>query len=277
MGSTLRLAVVLLSLGAAPVPALRERVTDQAALLPAAHRAALEAELERFERETSHQIAVLTVPSLEGEPIEDYSMRVVEAWKLGRGDVDNGILVVIASADRAWRIEVGYGLEGVVPDALAARIGREQMVPRFREGRMAEGIEAAVAALMQAARGEPIPTPAPAPPSGLDPLAVAFLMGLLGAFAASVVARRRRALRSGLGAALAGAAAWLLLASVAIGLLAAAIGAVLGLSSFSGVPRGRRGRSFAWLPRGGGFAGGRAGGFRGGGGGFGGGGASGRW
>ncbi len=263
------------------MPPLRERVTDRAAIFTPEQRAALDDRLARFESETTHQIAVLTVPSLEGEPIEDFSMRVVEAWKLGRGDVDNGMLVLVAVGDRQTRIEVGYGLEGVVPDALASRVIREQMVPHFRGGRMDEGIEAGVRALMQAARGESV-SPGPVREVDADPLLVAFFFGLVGAFLAWLVARRSRALRSGLGAILAGAGASLLVASIGIGVMAAVIAAVLGLMGFSGLPQGRHrwgGGPWVGLPRGGGFGGyrGGGGGFGGLGGGFGGGGATGRW
>jgi uncharacterized protein len=264
------------------VPELRVRVTDLAGLLPPARRSALEASLERFERETTHQLAVLTVSSLEGEPIEQFSLRVVEAWKLGRGDFDNGMLVLVAAGDRQARIEVGYGLEGVVPDTVASRVLREQMIPRFRKGRMGEGIEAGVQALMQAARGERLAAlPEPERGPATDPLAVAFFMGLVGGFAASVIARRRVAVRTGLGAALAGVGGWLLI-SLGIGLLAALIGGALGLSGFGGAAR-RRWRGAPWgggggWGRPGGFGGvGRSGGFGGLGGGFGGGGATGRW
>jgi hypothetical protein len=107
-----------------PVPPLRGRVNDLAGTLDPDVAARLEGRLADFERETTHQIAVLTIPSLEGEPIEPFALRVAEAWRLGQAGVDNGILLVVAPRDRRARIEVGYGLEGVVPDAIAAPASR---------------------------------------------------------------------------------------------------------------------------------------------------------
>ena len=117
------------------VPPLVARVNDDAELLEPADEQSLEAELAAFERESGHQIAVLTVKSLDGEAIESFSLRVAEAWKLGDAKRDDGAIVVVASQDRRARIEVGYGLEGVIPDALAARILREQMIPWFKRGK----------------------------------------------------------------------------------------------------------------------------------------------
>src|SRR5262249_51055727 len=118
------LALALLAGGAAeaPTPLLRARVPDLAGLLPPADAARLEAKLAAFERETSHQIAVLTVPSLGGEPIETFAHRAAEQARLGQQGVDNGILLVIAVQDRRARVEGGYGLEGAVPAAIAKRI-----------------------------------------------------------------------------------------------------------------------------------------------------------
>ncbi|MDJ0869752.1 MAG: TPM domain-containing protein, partial [Myxococcota bacterium] len=122
-----------------PVPALRARVNDTAGLIPAARERRLEDELARFEAETSHQIAVLTVASLEGEPIESFSLRVVEDWQLGQAGADNGLLILVASQDRQARVEVGYGLEGVVPDVIAKRILEDVMFGHFRAGDFAAG------------------------------------------------------------------------------------------------------------------------------------------
>ena len=120
--------------GAVPeVPELRGRVNDLAGLLAPDEARALESRLADFERETSHQIVVLTVPSLEGEAVEAFAIRVADAWQIGHEDLDNGVIVVVSAGDRRARIEVGYGLEGVIPDAVAARILRERMIPRSRE------------------------------------------------------------------------------------------------------------------------------------------------
>lgn len=139
------------------VPPLRGRVNDLAGLIPPNRVRALEERLASFEKETGHQIAVLTIPSLEGENREEFSIRVAETWKLGRTGFDNGVLLLIARIDRQLRIEVGYGLEGVLPDALASRIVREIIVPSFRANDFAGGIEAGIDAIMRATRGEVIP------------------------------------------------------------------------------------------------------------------------
>jgi uncharacterized protein len=262
------------------VPPLRARVTDLADLLTAPQQQALEEKLAAFERETTHQVAVLTVPSLEGEPIEQYSIRVVDAWKLGRADVDNGALLLVSSGDRRVRIEVGYGLEGVIPDAIASRIVRDVILPRFRRGEMAEGISAGVDAILAAARGEAVPAPPAGGAGGRGPDDV-FSLALLGAFVGgmfgSVVGRRRRPLGALTGAGLAGGITWLLASSLGAAALAAVLGGVFGAAG----PIGGRGRGL-FFPGGfggGGFGGGGfgGGGFSGGGGGFGGGGASGSW
>jgi uncharacterized protein len=273
------------------VPPLRGRVNDLAGLLPPDRSAALEQRLAGFERGTSHQIVLLTVPSLEGDPIEDYSLRVVERWKLGQKGLDNGILVVIAPKDRTARVEVGYGLEGVVPDAVANRVLKDRMFPLFRDGRMADGVEAGLDALMAAARGEEIPQerrPGAARGDGaqVDPLSLLIFSTLLGTLAASPFRRRARPLGAVVGAGVAGGLAWFLLTSLGLAMLAGLLGAffgVLGPGIGGGLPRNRYGYgrggfgSGGWGGGFGGGGGGAGGGFGGGGGGFGGGGASGRW
>jgi uncharacterized protein len=267
------LAALLLVLPAAAelkVPPLRARVTDLAGKLPAERARALEERLASFERETSHQIGVLIVPTLEGEPIESFSMRVAEAWRLGQKGRDNGLILVIASEDRSARIEVGYGLEGVVPDVVAKRVLEDVMFPRLRAGDFAGGIEAAVDALMRAARGEELPVERP--PSGTgtpqgEPLALIIAVAVMASLLALPLRRRRPGLAALAGGGLSGLVAWLALSK----LTWAAIGFVLGAVFALGGPlHGTRGGF-----RRGGFGGG--GGFSGGGGGFGGGGASGRW
>ena len=195
----LRLLCVLLVLlaGATPafaleVPELKARVMDQAGLLGADRQQALEAELAAHERQTGHQLAVLTIKSLEGDPIEDYSLRVVEQWKLGHAKEDNGLLLLVAVADRKVRIEVGYGLEGEVPDALAGRIIRNVITPSFRSGDFAGGIEKATRALMQASAGKQVDLPdrgASSPPkaAAIWP----FLMFVLMFLVVPILTRRR--------------------------------------------------------------------------------------
>jgi uncharacterized protein len=265
---------------------LRARVTDSADLLPAAAEARLESALADLERETSHQIAVLTVPGLDGEPIETFALRVAERAELGQRGLDNGILFVVAARERRARIEVGYGLEGAVPDAVAKRVLEETVFPRFRSGDMAGGIEAGVAALASATRGELVPAgrrprerTGPAPGLGDPFAAVGFAVLLSTLLWLPLRARRRRALAALLSGATSGGLTWILLASLgwaAVGLFLGLLLGSLGPESLgSGPPRGRGRRGFVLHPGGGGFRGG--GGFSGGGGRFGGGGASGGW
>jgi uncharacterized protein len=122
-------------------------------LIPADRAQALEERLARFEAETGHQIAVLTIPSLKGDSLEDFSIRVAESWKIGKKGFDNGVILLIARDDRRLRIEVGYGLEGVMPSALASQIIREVITPPFRSGDYVGGIEDGVDAIMKVARG----------------------------------------------------------------------------------------------------------------------------
>ncbi len=116
------------------VPYLAGRVNDQANLLEDGFEGQLEERLRLLEEETGAQVAVLTIPSLEGDPLEDFSMRVVETWKLGRAGADDGVLILIARDERRMRIEVGYGLEPVLTDAEAGRIVSRMMAPKFRSG-----------------------------------------------------------------------------------------------------------------------------------------------
>ena len=267
------------------MPPLSARVNDGAGLLPPARAAALERKLEGFERETSHQVVLLTVPSLGDEPIEDFSMRVAEAWKIGHSGLDNGVIVLVAPRERKVRIEVGYGLEGVIPDAIASRIIRERMTPLFAEGRMADGIEAGLDAVMAAARGEEIPAerrPHGGPGGGSDPLGVVLFAAFASLFlGAPFRAGAWRALGGLVGAGVAGAITWLLLGLWPWAPLAALLGGLLGaIGPAAGMGGGRRGYGGPWGGWGGGGwggGGGSGGGFSGGGGGFGGGGASGSW
>jgi uncharacterized protein len=136
------------------VPPLEGRVNDHAGMLPPAMQTALEGELEAIERASGAQVAVLTVPSLEGENLEDFSLRVAEAWQLGQAGVDNGVLLFIARDDRKMRIEVGYGLEPTLTDALSRRILDEVIRPRFQGGDFPGGIAAGVKAIGAVVGGE---------------------------------------------------------------------------------------------------------------------------
>lgn len=143
------LVLVLAASGAAAleVPYLSERVVDDAGLLSADEKARVEQRLEAIEEQRGSQIAVLTIPSLEGEVLEDYSLRVAETWKLGRDEFDDGALLLVARDDRKMRLEVGYGLEPVLTDATSRRILDDVMRPRFRAGDFGGGIEEAVLAI----------------------------------------------------------------------------------------------------------------------------------
>ena len=138
-----------------PIPELwGARVHDDANILGPAFESELEQMLKAHEDSTSNQIAILIIPTLQDEPIEDYAFRVAEEWKLGQAEKDNGILIVVAVNDRRVRIEVGEGLEGVVPDAIANQIIRNEIAPHFRENNYEAGIRAGVTAIIQAIGGE---------------------------------------------------------------------------------------------------------------------------
>lgn len=129
-------------------------VTDQADILSSAVEAKVENYLRQFESQTSNQVIVATFPSLEGGSLEDFSIRLAEAWKPGQKDKDNGVILLIFKDDRQIRIEVGYGLEGALPDALAGTIIQQEIAPRFREGQYEEGVLYGLQAILQAISGE---------------------------------------------------------------------------------------------------------------------------
>jgi uncharacterized protein len=254
-----------------PVPPLNAHVTDLTATLSPADKQALEGKLAALEQAKGAQIAVLIVAGTQPESIEQYSLRVAEAWKLGRKGVDDGALLLVAKDEHALRIEVGYGLEGAIPDALAKRIIAEIIVPRFKAGDFAGGIDAGVDALIKLARGEPLPEPQrrverQGGMSGLLPVAMMFV------FVAGGIMRSLfgRLVGAGIASAVALFGAWMLLGSLLYALGIALVAFVFTLAG-GGRSIGLGGGASA----GGGFGGG--GGFSGGGGGFGGGGASGRW
>ena len=253
------------------VPPLKARVTDLTGTLSASEQASLEANLQAFEARKGSQIAVLLVPTTQPETIEQYAMRVAEAWKLGRKGVDDGVLLLVAKNDRKLRIEVGYGLEGVVPDAVAKRIVSEIISPQFKQGDFNGGIRAGVDRLIRLIDGEPLPEPkqqasgsgdASGDWFGLVFLLVVFLGGLLSAMLGRLLA----GLVVG---GIAGFAVWLIVGSLVMAGIVALISFVVTL--FGG------GHGGGWSSGGGGWSSGGGGGFSGGGGGFGGGGASGDW
>jgi uncharacterized protein len=263
------------------------RVTDRTGTLSADQRAALQQRLASFEQEKGSQIAVLIVPTTQPETIEQYGIRVAEAWKLGRKGVDDGVLLLVARDDRALRIEVGYGLEGAIPDAIAKRIVEETITPRFRDGDFYGGISAGVDQLMHVIQGEPLPEPARrrARSPGFDDLQGLFGLGILVVVLSQVVGRMIGEFPASLLAGgVFGLLAWLFLSVVAVAGIAAVIAFVISL-----LTQLNRAHGGGWISRGGwggggfgsgGLGGGGSfggGGFGGGGGGFGGGGASGRW
>jgi len=136
------------------VPQYQGYVTDLAGMISPAERQRLEQTLLAFEQSDSTQIAVLTIPSLEGDPVEDFSIRTVEAWKIGQKGKDNGVLLLVSKGDRKIRIEVGRGLEGVLTDLLAGRIVDQVISPYFKAGQLDQGFAAGVSAIISATRGE---------------------------------------------------------------------------------------------------------------------------
>jgi len=272
------LLILLLALPAwaqVAVPQLTARVTDLTGTLTQAQTASLEQMLQSFEARKGSQIAVLMVPTTAPEAIEQYALRVAERWKVGRKNVDDGAILVVAKNDRALRIEVGYGLEGALNDATANRIIREAIAPRFREGDFYGGINAGVDRMLRVIDGEPLPDaakPVPQVGGGLgQSLPILLILAVVGG------GLLRRMLGKTVGSITAGGAvgavAWFLVGAVSIAVLAGILAFIFTLVG-GGAGRGY----YGGIP--GGFGGGglgRGGGFRGGGGGFGGGGASGRW
>lgn len=270
--------LTFLSIGGAcraeqPVPPLAARVTDETGTLTAAERATLEQSLKDFETRKGSQIAVLIVPTTQPETIEQYSIRVAEQWKLGRANVDDGALLIIAKNDRALRIEVGYGLEGVLTDATSRRIIDEIIVPSFRRGDFYGDVSAGVGGMMRVIEGEPLPPPRArgGEEGGLGRvLPLLFVMTIVaGGVSRAIFGRLAGSVVTG---GVVGFVAWLWSGALLVAIAAAAI--ALFFTLLGGGMGARVGGPFI------GGRGGRGGGndgFRGGGGGFGGGGASGRW
>ena len=283
------------------IPPHTDRVVDQARLLSPSTLSSLATALAEHEQKTSNQVGVLTIPSLEGHPLEEFSHQVATAWALGQKGTDNGVLFLIAINDKKLRIEVGYGLEGTLTDAKSSRIIRHEVVPHFRAGDFSGGIVAGVNAILGTIDGTYThPTTSPHPSS--EALGFWELFGLaiaVGTFAGLFLGSRRRLTGSIIGAAISFIVAFP--ATLGLALLASGVTPIL-VSLFS-LARRRSSRQlpaqntpFGWSTSswpagggmgndggfgGGGFGGGGGGfgggGFGGGGGGFGGGGASGGW
>lgn len=277
-----------------PVPALSARVIDQTATLDAASLNALEAKLAAFEQSSGSQVVVLMVPTTAPEDIADFTQRVGDAWKIGRADVGDGALFVIAKDDRRLRIATTKTLEGAIPDLMARRILDGAVTPAFRRGDYAGGINAGVDQMLARIRGEELPLPnasaAQRAASSSDfewmdaLIFLVFAVPMLSGLLRGMFGNKLGTVLTGLGA---GALAWVLTAVVwvaigagLLGMLAALFMQFLPAAPVSGSGRGGRGGGWGGGGfGGGGFGGGRGGGgfSSGGGGNFGGGGASGGW
>ncbi|MGE4369292.1 MAG: YgcG family protein [Burkholderiaceae bacterium] len=266
------------------VPELGAWVTDTTGTLDAATRSSLEQQLADLEKRKGAQMAVLIVPTTGEDTIESYARRVFDQWRIGRANIDDGVLLVVAKDDRRLRIEVGYGLEGAIPDILAGRVIREQITPHFRNDDYAGGIVAGVTRLIGLIDGEPLPEP---PESGtLDddsPWVVLLPLAFMSFFMPAAFA----AFSIGIFSFVAFQSFWLALLCAAVAVLISRLGRLFGAGGKGATARAsRRGSVAGGLGGGfgGGFAGGSggfggsSGGFGGGGGGgSGGGGASGSW
>ena len=245
VGALLLLAIAVVRADEPEFPPLTGRVVDRAGLLSERDERELEAALARFETETTNQIVVVTLPSLQGLPLEDYGYQLGRHWGIGQAGKDNGALLIVAPEEREVRIEVGYGLEGELTDAQSRTIIETRILPHFRQGDFAAGIKAGVAAMIETLGGSyrPALPPARARDSEPSPFPRAIALPIILIIVLNrLVGQRRR------------------------GRCRAYGGPVI-------VPGGWGGRQSGW----GGKRGGSGGGFGGGGGSFGGGGASGRW
>ncbi len=254
-----------LSLAQQAVPPLSGRVIDQTSTLTSSEIRSLDQTLSNFEAQKGSQIVVLMVPSTTPETIEQYAIRVAEQWKIGRKKVDDGAILIIAKADRALRIEVGYGFEGVLTDATSKRIIDQIIVPRFKQQDFYGGITDGVNAVIGMVNGEALPVPAPVNANIHDQvdirsfLPIILIVALvLGGILRSMLGRLPGSLVTGGIAAL---VAWSIFGAFSIALIAGIVALIVTLS---GMGLGRHG-----------FGGYSSGGH--GGGGFGGGGSSGRW
>ena len=268
------------------VPQLTARVTDLTGTLSGGAVARIEAKLAALEAKKGSQIAVLVVPTTEPEDIDQFGIRVLDAWKVGRKGVDDGAILIVAKNDRRVRIEVGYGLEGALPDAIANRIIDEAIAPHFKLGDFDGGVEAGIDKMISVVNGEPLPEPDKKweRHGGLGNMLPLLLVGV---FVASGVLRGifGRLFGSIATGGLAGGIVWLLSHVLPIGIGAGVVAFLFAMLVGGSRPGGLSGGGwgsglggFGGGFGGGGFGGGGGGGgFSGGGGGGGGGGASGSW
>jgi uncharacterized protein len=273
------------------VPPLTGRVVDQTGTLSSGDVAALTQTLKDLETRKGSQVAVLIVPTTDQESIEQFSIRVAEAWKIGRKKIDDGALLVVAKNDRHLRIEVGYGLEGALTDVTTKRIIDEDITPKFKSGDFSGGISAGIGRMIRVIDGEKLPVPEPAhwqSPlllNDFNPLNPFIIVGvfIVGAILRGVLGRLLGSVATG---GVVGFLAWLFVGSLIVSAVAAIIAFIVAMFGDFTTPAGGRGRGGSgWS---GGSGGGSwssgsssgssdSGGFSGGGGSFGGGGASGSW
>ena len=267
----------------ADIPALKQRVTDTTATLSSAEEARIESVLRAFEQKKGSQIVVLIVPTTQPEAIEQYAIRVAEAWKVGRKGVDDGAILLVAKNDRKLRIEVGRGLEGVLPDAIAKRIIAETISPKFRAGDYSGGILAGVEKMIAVVDGEALPPPSKKRVSTsrtADFFSDFVPFALVAAFVVGGILRALlgRFVGASLTAGVTGLVAFLLFGALSTAVVSGIIVFIIVLlfGSGRGWSSGQGWSSGGWSSgsSGGGSDGG---GFSGGGGDFGGGGASGDW
>jgi uncharacterized protein len=254
------------------VPPLTSRVTDTTNTLTTEQKNELEQKLMAFENKKGSQISILIVPTTQPEAIEQYALRVVEQWKLGRKKIDDGALLIVAKNDRALRIEVGYGLEGALNDATSKRIISEVITPKFKQADFYGGIDDGIARIMQVINGEPLPEQKSHSSKNSKSLesnipVILVLAMIIGGIMRAIFGRVSGAVVTG---GVMGFLAWLFAGAISIALFSAVLAFIFTLIGGSKIGQfiaGQGGRGF----------GGGGGGFSGGGGGFGGGGASGKW
>jgi len=260
------------------VPPLTGRVVDRTGTLSGGDIASLTQTLKNLEARKGSQVAVLIVPTTAPETIEQFAIRVAEAWKIGRKKIDDGALLVVAKDDRRLRIEVGYGLEGALNDVTAKRIIDEAITPKFRSGDFAGGISAGVDRIIRVIDGETLPAPEQRQSSGLlsdiDPFNpfVIFALFIVGGILRSALGRLIGSVAT---SGVVGVLAWFLVGSLGLSIIFAIIAFVLTMFGESIASSGGRGGAWSGGSSSGGSS--SSGGFSGGGGSFGGGGASGRW
>ncbi|MCK1362746.1 YgcG family protein [Bradyrhizobium sp. 199] len=284
----LLLAFVIPASADVAIPQLTGRVVDQTGTLSSSDIASLSQKLRDFETRKGSQIAVVIVPTTQPETIEQFSLRVAEAWKIGRKKVDDGAILVVAKNDRHLRIEVGYGLEGALTDVTSRRIIDEIITPKFRTGDFGGGISDGVDRMIRVIDGEPLPVPSPTVNFGnLDDLAPVFIVTLfasigVGGFFRAMLGRLLGSLVTG---GIIAGLSWFILGSAALAAAVGVLGFIIGFVAdlFSAITPGTgRSRGGFWSSgsSGGGWSSGSSsssGSFGGGGGSFGGGGASGSW